>query len=183
MTLARPAIPASTDTDPYQLLPCPAMHIQVDDLSGPEVIELLEEHLRNMYEWSPPESVHALDLAGLKVPEVTFWTIWESGALMGCGALKEIDPLHGEVKSMRTPSARRGKGAGRMMLEHILKVARQRGYRLLSLETGSQPGFEPARKLYERFGFEYCGPFGGYTADPNSAFMQLHLPVEGDIER
>lgn len=152
-----------------------AMHIRQDDLSGPAIIELLEEHLSNMYQWSPPESVHALDLAALKAPEVSFWTIWKDDALMGCGALKEIDPFRGEVKSMRTPSARRGHGAGRMMLEHILKVARQRGYRLLSLETGSQPGFEPARKLYERFGFEYCGPFGSYKADPNSVFMQLRL--------
>ena len=151
------------------------MNIKEDDLSGPEIVELLEEHIRNMYEWSPPESVHALDLAKLRVPEITFWTVWQDGALMGCGALKELSRTHGEVKSMRTPSARRGRGAARKMLEHIVMVARQRNYRLLSLETGSQPGFEPARRLYESHGFEYCGPFATYKEDPNSVFMQLRL--------
>jgi putative acetyltransferase len=151
------------------------MKIKEDDLSGPEIIELLEEHIRNMHEWSPPESVHALDLAKLKVPEITFWTIWEDDLLMGCGALKELSKSQGEVKSMRTPSARRGQGAGRKMLEHIIKTARQRNYQVLSLETGSQPVFEPARKLYESHGFEYCGPFGTYKADPNSSFMQLRI--------
>jgi putative acetyltransferase len=151
------------------------MRIKEDDLSGPEIIELLQEHIRNMYEWSPPESVHALDLAKLRVPEITFWTIWKDELLMGCGALKEISKHQGEVKSMRTPSARRGLGAGRKVLEHIIKVARQRNYHVLSLETGSQPAFEPARRLYESYGFEYCGPFGDYKEDPNSSFMQLRL--------
>lgn len=155
------------------------MHIKQDDLSGPEIVELLEEHLQNMYQWSPPESVHALDLEKLRAPDITFWTIWQDGVLMGCGALKELSPVHGEIKSMRTPSARRGRGAGRRMLEHVVKVATQRGYRLLSLETGSQPGFEPARKLYESHGFEPCGPFGSYKEDPHSVFMQLRLQAPG----
>ena len=155
------------------------MKVRIDDLCGPEIVELLEEHIRNMYEWSPPESVHALDLAKLKVPEITFWTVWQDNVLMGCGALKELSPLHGEVKSMRTPSARRGLGAGRVMLEHIIQIARQRNYRLLSLETGTQPGFEPARRLYESHGFKYCGPFGSYQDDPHSSFMQLHLSSLG----
>ncbi len=153
------------------------MHIKQDDLSGLEIAELLEEHLQNMYQWSPPECVFALDLEALKAPEITFWTIWQDGALMGCGALKELSPVHGEIKSMRTPSARRGRGAGRKMLEHVVQVATQRGYQLLSLETGSQPGFEPARKLYESRGFEHCGPFGSYKEDPYSVFMQLRLPA------
>jgi putative acetyltransferase len=153
------------------------MNIKEDDLSAPEVIELLEEHLRNMYEWSPPESVHALDLEKLRAPEVTFWTAWMHDELMACGALKELSSVHGEVKSMRTPSARRGLGAGRAMLDHIVNIAQQRGYQLLSLETGSQPGFIPARKLYEQNGFEYCGPFGNYKEDPNSVFMQRRLSV------
>ena len=151
------------------------MRIKEDDLSGTEIVGLLEEHIRNMYEWSPPESVHALDLTKLRVPEITFWTVWQDELLMGCGALKEISKYQGEIKSMRTPSARRGQGAGRKMLEHIIKVARERNYHVLRLETGSQPAFEPARKLYESYGFEYCGPFGAYKEDPNSSFMQLRL--------
>lgn len=155
------------------------MRIKQDDLSGPAIVELLEEHLQNMYQWSPPESVHALDLEKLRAPDITFWTIWQDDVLMGCGALKELSPVHGEIKSMRTPSARRGRGAGRRMLEHVVQVATQRGYRLLSLETGSQPGFEPARKLYESHGFEPCGPFGSYKEDPHSVFMQLRLQAPG----
>lgn len=151
------------------------MFIRRDDLTDSAVIELLEEHLRNMYEWSPPESVHALDLSKLRAPEVTFWTIWRDDLLMGCGALKELSLDHGEVKSMRTPQARRGAGAGRAILAHIVETAQARGYTKLSLETGTQPGFEPARKLYESFGFRYCGPFGNYRADPNSSFMTLEL--------
>ncbi len=154
----------------------PAMQVSIDDLSGPEIIELLEEHIRNMHEWSPAKSVHALDLEALRAPEITFLTAWEDGLLMGCGALKALSETHGEVKSMRTPSARRGRGAARLILRHIISLAEQRNYELLSLETGSQPGFAPARTLYERHGFVFCGPFKGYTDDPNSIFMQLRLP-------
>jgi putative acetyltransferase len=151
------------------------MLIRVDDLAGPEIQALLEEHLRNMYELSPPESVHALDLAALRRPEITFWTAWSERALVGCGALKELDPVHGEVKSMRTASAHRRKGVGRAMLEHIIAEARARSYRRLSLETGSMAAFLPARRLYESFGFAYCAPFADYPDDPNSAFMTLSL--------
>ena len=147
------------------------MRIQVDDLSGPEIRTLLEEHLRNMHELSPPESVHALDLASLRKPEITFWTVWCEGELWGCGALKALDPAHGEVKSMRTAAMRRRRGAGRAMLEHIIAVAQARSYARLSLETGSMDAFAPARRLYESFGFTYCGPFADYAADPNSVFM------------
>jgi putative acetyltransferase len=151
------------------------MLIRVDDLAGPEIRALLEEHLRNMYELSPPESVHALDLAALRRPEITFWTAWADGALLGCGALKELDPAHGEVKSMRTASAHRREGVGRAMLEHIIAEARARSYGRLSLETGSMAAFLPARRLYESFGFTYCAPFADYTDDPNSAFMTRTL--------
>ena len=151
------------------------MHIQIDDPARPDVFALLEEHLRSMYELSPPESVHALDVDGLKRPEITFWTVREGSMLLGCGALKEIDSQHGEVKSMRTPQALRRRGAGRAMLEHIIQEARRRCYARLSLETGSMEGFKPACTLYESVGFEYCGPFDQYQPDPNSLFMTLVL--------
>lgn len=151
------------------------MRIALDDLSDPRVHALLEEHLADMHAWSPPESVHALDLAGLKRPEVTFWTAWEGDALLGCGALKELALDHAEIKSMRTARAHRGRGVGQAMLEHLLAEARRRGYRRLSLETGSQPQFDPARGLYARYGFVECGPFQGYGPDPNSTFMTRAL--------
>ncbi len=151
------------------------MEIKVDDLSGPEVRALLEEHLRHMHSVSPPESVHALDLEGLRRPEVTFWTAWEGGELVGCGALKQLDPRHGEVKSMRTAAAHLRKGVAARLLEHILAEAARRGYARLSLETGSQDAFEPARQLYARFGFDYCEPFADYREDPNSVFMTREL--------
>ena len=134
------------------------MLIRTDDLSGPEIRALLEEHLRHMHELSPPESVHALDLDKLRRPDVTFWTVWSGAQLLGCGALRELDPRHGEVKSMRTAAAHRRRGAARAMLEHILREARARDYARLSLETGSVEGFEAARRLYESFGFRECPP-------------------------
>jgi putative acetyltransferase len=152
-----------------------AMHIRRDDLSGPEIRALLEEHLRSMHSLSPPESVHALDLTGLLRPEITFWTAWSGKELLACGALKEIEPGHGEIKSMRTVSRYRLTGAGRAMLNHIVKEARSRQYSRLSLETGAQAGFEPARKLYESFGFSLCAPFNGYIDDPNSVFMSMEI--------
>lgn len=151
------------------------MRIEVDDLTRPEVHALLNEHLANMYELSPPESVHALDLAKLRTPDITFWTVWEDDELIGCGALKELTPTHGEIKSMRTPKALRRRGAGRAVLAHIVEAARRRGYETLSLETGSQPAFAPAQMLYRSFGFDTCGPFADYREDPNSVFMRLAL--------
>lgn len=150
---------------------CAWMQIQQDDLSGPEVIALLEEHLRCMAEVSPPESRHALNLDGLRQPEVTFWSLWEDGVLAGCGAVKELDAKHGEVKSMRTAYAFQRRGVASRMLRHLIHEAKQRGYERLSLETGSMAYFEPARQLYAAFGFTYCGPFGSYREDPNSVFM------------
>jgi putative acetyltransferase len=152
------------------------MHIELDDLSRAEVHALLREHLDDMHDLSPPEDVHALDLSGLRAPDVTFWTVWGSGLLLGCGALKELTPTHGEVKSMRTPKAVRRRGAGRAILEHIIGEARVRGYARLSLETGSHDAFRPAHQLYESFGFTYCGPFAEYAESPHSVFMTLELP-------
>lgn len=148
------------------------MKILPDDLTGPEIRALLDEHLRDMHSQSPPHSVHALDLERLRQSDISFWTGWSpAGALMGCGALKTLDGQHAEIKSMRTAAAFRRTGVGRAMLIHIVSQARQRGFRRLSLETGTEPGFEAARRLYESFGFTVCPPFADYVEDPNSVFM------------
>lgn len=147
------------------------MQIRVDDLTGPEIAELLSAHLDHGNAHSPPESVHALDLAGLRTPDITFWSAWDGEELLGCGALRELSPEHAELKSMHTAARHRGKGVGRAMLEHILKEARSRGYARVSLETGSMDAFAPARALYQRYGFAECPPFGSYKLDPHSTFM------------
>ena len=128
-----------------------------------------------MYELSPPEQVFALDLNELRAPGITFWTVWDGETLIGCCALKELSPAHGEIKSMRTPAMARGKGAGRAVLRHIISVARQRGYTRLSLETGTHPAFKPAHNLYSSHGFVLSGPFGMYRPNPHSVFMALEL--------
>jgi putative acetyltransferase len=151
------------------------MDIRPDDLAGAEIRALLAEHLRNMHELSPPQSVHALDVAALREPEVTFWSAWSNAELLGCGALKELTSGHGEIKSMRTAVAHRRKGVARSVLMHIIAEARARSYARLSLETGSMAAFEPARCLYQSFGFEYCPPFASYVDDPNSVFMTQTL--------
>ena len=151
------------------------MNIEIDDLSRVEVHALLQEHLDNMHELSPAEQVFALDLEKLRSPSITFWTVWDDGVLIGCGALKELSPTHGEVKSMRTPQKLRRRGAGRTVLEKIIETAKARGYTNLSLETGSHPDFEKSHNLYRSVGFEYCGPFGSYRANPHSVFMRLAL--------
>ena len=151
------------------------MKIRVDDLSGAEVQALLAAHLRGMHDHSPPESVHALDLTGLRAPDITFWSAWDDGMLLGCGALKELDREHGEIKSMRTDEKHLGKGVASVLVEHILGIARERGYMRLSLETGSGPAFEAAHALYRKHGFAFCGPFGDYSDDPFSRFMTREI--------
>jgi putative acetyltransferase len=151
------------------------MDIRVDDLSSPEIAQLLREHLDDMYRLSPPESVHALDPDSFSAPEITFWSVRQGPVLLGCGALKQLDPAHGEIKSMRTAAAHLRKGVAARMLAHILDEAKRRAYRRLSLETGSMDAFLPARRLYERHGFRYCGPFGDYVDDPHSVFMTREL--------
>ena len=151
------------------------MQIEIDDLSRPEVHALLREHLANMHELSPADKVFALDLSKLRVPEITFWTVWDGDLLLGCGALKALSTTHGEIKSMRTPAAHRGRGAGRAVLERIIETARQRGYQLLSLETGSHPAFGAAQTLYRSVGCEYSGPFADCKEDPHSEFMAFRL--------
>jgi putative acetyltransferase len=151
------------------------MTIRVDDLSGLDVAAFLDEHLSEMRRVSPPDSVHALDLQALRRPEITFWVLWDGDQLAGCGALKELDDTHGEIKSMRTATTHRNQGIASKILAHMIDQARNRGYQRLSLETGSMAFFEPARRLYQKFGFKPCPPFGDYKEDPNSVFFTKTL--------
>ncbi|MBF6138222.1 GNAT family N-acetyltransferase [Nocardia otitidiscaviarum] len=151
------------------------MRIIVDDLTDPRVIALLEAHVAEMLDNSPEDRMHALDLDGLRKPEITCWTVWDGADLAGCGALKELDATHGEIKSMRTIGARRGRGVGGMLLRHIVEQAAGRGYERLSLETGAADFYLPAVRLYQRHGFTHCGPFADYAADPHSVFMTRSL--------
>jgi len=151
------------------------MEIRVDDLTGPDVVQLLHEHLRDVARHSPPESIHALDLEALRKPEITFWSVWQNTELMGCGAVKELDSSHGEIKSMRTASLHLRKGVAARLMHHIVEEAKRRSYHRLSLETGSMEAFAPARRLYASFGFKACGPFADYVEDPYSVFMTRDL--------
>lgn len=151
------------------------MSITEGGLDDPDVLALLREHLQGMADHSPPESIHALDVEGLKAPGITFWTMRDGSEVLGCIALKQLDERHGEIKSMRTASARLRKGVGAALLEHLVAEARRRGYERLSLETGSGPGFEAAHALYRKFGFVECGPFADYREDPFSRFMTIVL--------
>lgn len=151
------------------------MDIQPGDLAHPQVLALLREHLDSMGLHSPPESIHALAPADLSRPDVTFWCVWNESALLGCGALKEIDGKHGEIKSMRTSSQHLRQGIASYMLRHLIAEANKRGYHRLSLETGTAEAFLPAQKLYASFGFSVCEPFGDYVEDPFSTFMTKAL--------
>lgn len=151
------------------------MRIEVDDLSRPQVQALLTEHLADMNATSPAESVHALDLSGLRASDVCVWTAWDADTLCGIAALKELTPDHGELKSMRTTGAARGQGVASRLLVHVLDDARRRGYGRVSLETGTQDYFAAARRLYVRHGFVECPPFADYVLDPSSTFFSLSL--------
>jgi putative acetyltransferase len=151
------------------------LQIHEDDLTGKEIACFLREHLEDMHETTPPESIHALGLEALRSPDITFWSAWEGDELLGCGALKELDARSGEIKSMRTANAHRGRGVASKILEHIINEAKRRAYDCLNLETGAMPEFDPARALYIRYGFEYRGPFAEYTDDPNSVYMTIKL--------
>ena len=151
------------------------MQIRVDDLTGTAIQELLRQHLANMAENSPPESIHALNIEQLRQPDITFWSCWSDSELMGCGALKELDSRHGEIKSMRTAEKHRRKGVAAAMLTHILTEAKKRNYARVSLETGSMQAFAAAHALYTKFGFTRCGPFADYIEDPNSLYMTKEL--------
>jgi putative acetyltransferase len=151
------------------------VRIVVDDLSGSAIKAFLEEHVQEMRSITPLESKHALDLDGLRQPEITFWTVLDGDAVVGCGALKRLDATHAELKSMRTAAPRKRSGVATLLLGHIIDVATAAGYRRLSLETGSAEFFAPARTLYAKFGFAFCEPFADYRLDPHSVFMTRTL--------
>ena len=151
------------------------MQIVVDDLSGPEIAAFLHEHVQEMRSITPLESKYALDLAGLRQPEITFWSVLDGATVVGCGAIKRLEPAHAELKSMRTSPARQRSGIASLLLAHILTEAKRMGYTRLSLETGSAEFFQPARKLYEKFGFAYCEPFADYRPGPHNVFMTREL--------
>jgi len=151
------------------------MEIVLDDLSGPEIAAFLAEHVAQMREITPLSGKYALDLDGLRRPEITFWSVLDAGTVVGCGALKRLDDRHAELKSMRTAPARQRTGIASRLLGYILDEARRTGYTRMSLETGSAEFFRPARTLYERFGFGYCEPFGDYQAGPYNVFMTRQL--------
>jgi putative acetyltransferase len=149
--------------------------ISIDDPAAPDVSQLLATHLEFARAPTPPEDAHALDVDGLREPAVTFFSFRREGVLLAVGALKRLDSEHAEVKSMHTVAAARGQGIGRAMIEHLITVAREAGYRRLSLETGSMAEFAPARALYANAGFKLCDPFADYRASPNSTYMTLYL--------
>lgn len=151
------------------------MKIEIDDLQGSQIKALLQEHLEHMQATSPPESTHALDLAALRAPDITFWCAWDEDTLLGCGALKELSSTCGEIKSMRTAANQLRRGVASKILQQIIDEAKNRSYKHLSLETGSMKEFASARKLYEKFGFVECEPFADYIEDPNSIFLTLRL--------
>ncbi|TDE16049.1 GNAT family N-acetyltransferase [Jiangella asiatica] len=155
------------------------MKITIDDLSGPEIAGFLDEHVRQMLSITPPESKHALDLDGLRRPEVTFWSVTDGGRIVGCGAIKRLDAGHAELKSMRTAPARQRGGIASSLLEHIIGEATRMGFTRMSLETGADEFFLPARRLYRKFGFAYCEPFADYRPDPLSVFMTRTLTHRG----
>lgn len=151
------------------------LEIRTDDLSNAKVIGLVKEHLEALAPTAPPESRHALDLSGLRGPDITFWAIWHGKELAGIGALKHLSPDHAEIKSMKTARPYLRRGVARTMLSHLVSEAGKRGYTQVSLETGSMDYFAPARNLYLSFGFSLCAPFGSYREDPNSVFMTKQL--------
>lgn len=153
----------------------PSLLIREDDLRSTAIARLLQEHLDHMHEITPAGSVYALDLDALRKSDVTFWSAWDEDELLGCGALRAMDDHNGEIKSMRTAEAHRGKGVASAILRHVLNEARERGYRRVYLETGPPPGFSAALGLYARHGFSECGPFGPYQPDPHSVFMVKEL--------
>jgi putative acetyltransferase len=153
------------------------MIIRTGQLDDPQVIALLELHAREMSDQSPPGTCHFLDLSGLKTPDISFLSAWDGDTLLGVGALKQLDPVTGEIKSMRATAAARGRGVGFAILDHIVGLARNRGYTALKLETGTGPLFEAAHALYRRYGFVPCPPFADYVETDFNRFYAMPLKV------
>lgn len=151
------------------------LRIEREDPTGADLRHLMARHTADMHSETPPESIYMMDASELAMPEVQFFVMREDGVPVGMGAIKRIDPAHAEVKSMHVLAEHRGQGLSRRMLDHLVAAARQAGFTQLSLETGVQPMFTPARALYAKAGFKVCGPFGGYTLDPNSYYMTRSL--------
>lgn len=155
----------------------------LDPATDPRVIAFLQEHLEDMYRVSPPESVHALDVAALCQPDIRFWTTWmkdgDAMHLVATCALKTLEAGHAELKTMRVSAALRGKGIAQQVLNHAMAQARASGVQRISLETGTQDFFAPARQFYARHGFVPCEPFGSYQTDPHSCFMAREWAVQG----
>jgi putative acetyltransferase len=156
-------------------LAMPEIEISIDDPQASDIRGLVERHLEFARSHKPPGDIHALNVAGLLDPAVTFFSCREGGELLAVGALRRLDPNHAELKSMHTAEATRGRGIGRAMVAHLIAIARDRGFRRVSLKTGSQSAFAPARSLYASAGFTPCGPFGDYRPSRDSAFMTLSL--------
>lgn len=146
-----------------------------DDLTGASITRLLAFHLAEMHRWSPACKVHAMPAERLREADVTFYSAWDGSSLAACGALKELGPDRGELKSMRAAPEYRGQGAGRAILVHLMSEARKRGYTWVGLETGNAEPFLPAQKLYEGFGFQKCEAFGDYVSDDFSICMEKYL--------
>ncbi len=153
----------------------PPLEFRIDDLTGAPTRALIARHLAGMHENSPPGHVHAMAIERLQQPDVTFWSVWQQDQLAGCGALKQLDAVRGEIKSMRVADAFLGQGIGRAILQHLMAEARARGYRSLWLETGCGPPFEPALRLYASAGFVRCGRFGDYPDSAFSVFLTREL--------
>jgi putative acetyltransferase len=160
----------------------PQRVISIDDPRSDDVRELLERHLEFATANTPPEDVHALELEALLDPSVTFFSFRVDGDLLGVAALQRLDHQHAEIKSMHTAEAARGQGIGRALVDHLIAVAREAGYRRVSLETGSGTAFTAARRLYASAGFTPCEPFAGYGPSPNSAYMTLPLDGPGSAD-
>lgn len=151
------------------------MHIEIDDISRPEVIALLEFHTQNQQAISPPGTSYALDLGALREPEITVWTAWDNGQLFGCAALHELSPKWAELKSMRTAPKALGRGVGTALMKALLSAAKERGYEKLSLETGTNHHYDAAVHLYQKFGFKSGGSFADYIGGPDNQFFHLQL--------
>ena len=146
-----------------------------NNFDHPEVNSLLTKHFIELRSVSPEGSTHVLDIPGLKISSIKFWSLWDNDQLLGCGALKFLSETHGEFKSIRVADKHRKKGMGEKIISHLIAEAKKIGIRKLSIETGAGEFFLPARKLFMKFGFKSCKPFAHYKEDPNSCYFDLEI--------